>query len=221
MEQKINWHDFWSREGNPGFHEEEGNGYLKQFLPSFDLNPGDHVFLPLCGKTVDMLWLVEQGFTVSGVELSEVAVKAFFEESGIDYKVEPLEDFTCYYSDKIKIYHGNFIDLKPWHLQSCQLVYDRAAIIAIEPDIRHLYSQHMLHIIPQTAAMMVILLEYDQEVISGPPFSVTPGEIESCYAKRYQIETLFREEMIDQEPRWRERGLKSFKETVLKLAARQ
>lgn len=219
MKQKVNWHDFWSREGNPGFHEEQGNSFLKQFLPQFNLTPGDHIFLPLCGKTVDLLWLANQGFSVSGVELSEVAVKAFFAESGLDYQVESMEDFTCYYTDKIKLYHGNFIDLKPWHLSSCRLVYDRAALIAIEPDIRHLYSQHMLHIIPETADMLVILLEYDQSVISGPPFSVTQREVAAYYASRYHVETLFHEEMIDKEPRWRERGLQSFKETVLKLDA--
>jgi thiopurine S-methyltransferase len=99
-------------------------------------------------------------------------------------------------------------------------VYDRAAIVAIEPDIRHLYSQHMLHIIPHSAAMLMVLLEYDQEVVVGPPFSVTQSEVDSYYAQRYHIETLFREEMIDKEPRWRERGLQSFKETVLKLKAK-
>jgi thiopurine S-methyltransferase len=220
MEQKVNWHDFWSREGNPGFHEEEGNSYLKQFLPQFDLNPGDHIFLPLCGKTVDMLWLANQGFTVSGVELSEVAVKAFFEESELDYKVESMEDFNCYYSDKIRLYHGNFIDLKTWQLSSCKLVYDRAAMVAIEPDIRHLYSQHMLRIIPDASAMLMILLEYDQNIVSGPPFSVTQSEVDSYYGQHFQLETLLHEEMIDKEPRWRERGLLSFKETVLKIKAK-
>lgn len=217
MEQRVNWHDFWSREGNPGFHEEEGNTYLKQYLPEFKLNPGDHVFLPLCGKTVDMLWLLQQGFQVSGVELSEVAIRAFFEESGLSYQIRQMEDFSCYYNENIQLYHGNFIDLKAEHLLGCNLVYDRAAIVAIEPDIRHLYCQHMLRIIPPQCSMLMILLEYDQNVVSGPPFSVSIEEVASCYGRYYQLDTLFHQDIIDQEPRWRERGLNSFKESVLKL----
>jgi thiopurine S-methyltransferase len=220
MEQKVNWHDFWSRDGNPGFHEEEGNGYLKQFFPDFNLKPGDHVFLPLCGKTVDMLWLLNQGFKVTGVELSEVAIKAFFEESRLDYQVEVVDGFTCYYNDDIRLFQGNFIHLKAEHLGACELVYDRAAIVAIEPENRPLYTRHMLDIIAPGTAMLMILLEYDQDVVSGPPFSVTQAEVQDYYADTYHIQTLFSEDMIDKEPRWRERGLNSFRETVLKLVAR-
>lgn len=217
MEQKVNWHDFWSREGNPGFHEAEGNSYLKQFLPQFNLTTGDHVFLPLCGKTVDMRWLLDQGFKVSGVELSEIAIRAFFEESGMPYQIRQMENFNCYYSENIQLYHGNFIDLNAEHLSDCNLVYDRAAIVAIEADIRHLYSQHMLRIIPADSAMLMILLEYDQNVVKGPPFSVPVEEVESYYGRYFHLSTLFSEDMIDKEPRWRERGLNSFKETVVKL----
>jgi thiopurine S-methyltransferase len=217
MKQKVNWHEFWSREGNPGFHEKTGNTYLKQFLPQFNLQPGDHIFLPLCGKTVDMLWLQQQGFQVSGVELSEVAVKAFFEESKMEYEVRQIENFTCYIGDHITLYQGNFIDLKPEFLASCKLIYDRASMVAIEADIRDFYCQHMLEIIPADAAMLLILLEYDQSIIPGPPFSVSIEEASSYYGQYFQLQTLLREEVIDQEPRWRERGLDSFKETVLKL----
>ena len=217
MEQKVNWHDFWSRDGNPGFHEAEGNTYLKQFLPEFRLEPSSHIFLPLCGKTVDMLWLLNQGFQVTGVELSEVAVKSFFEESGLPYQVRQMQDFSCYYSENIRLFHGNFIDLNREHLAGCNLVYDRAAIVAIEPDIRHLYSQHMLRIIPADASMLLILLEYDQSIVSGPPFSVSVDEVKSYYGHRFHLNTLFCEDIIDQEPRWRERGLNSFREAVLKL----
>ena len=221
MEQKVNWHDFWSREGNPGFHQAGVNTYLEQFISLFDLAPGDTVFLPLCGKSVDMLWLAQQGFKVIGVELSEVAIKAFFKESALHYEIESIPGFTRYDSANISLYHGNFIDLKAQHLSSCKLVYDRASIVAIEPSNRPVYSQHMLNLIPGETSMLLVLLEYDQSVISGPPFSVPVAEVESYYSDLYDIQTLLSQELIEKEPRWREKGLESFRETVLKLEVRK
>ena len=217
MEQKVNWHDFWARQQNPGFHEASVNHYLEAYLPGFQLQSGDTVFLPLCGKAVDMLWLQQQGFQVIGVELSEVAVRAFFDESGLDYEVEKLGELTLYRGEGISLYQGNFIHLNAAQLSACKLVYDRAAIVAIEGENRQLYSQRMLKIIPPDIPMLVIALRYDQDRMQGPPFSVPNHEIEDLYGAHFRVRVLEDQERIEAEPRWRGKGLDSFRESALRL----
>ena len=51
---------------------------------------GCSIFVPLCGKTLDLIWLNEKGHTVMGCELSEVAAKQFFEENKIPYSTSGL-----------------------------------------------------------------------------------------------------------------------------------
>lgn len=217
MKQTVNWHDFWSKSGNPGFHENRVNRYLEEFLPEFDLDPGDTVFVPLCGKAVDMLWLAQQGFNVIGVELSEVAVKSFFAEPGLQYTVDEEEHFKVYSCANIRLYQGNFIHLTGSHVAACRLVYDRAAIVAIEKANRPLYVEHMMNILPPSTAMMVVCLQYDQAAMQGPPFSVPLEEVAELYQQHYEVDMLVQLEKIEEEPRWRERGLQSFVESAIKL----
>jgi len=217
MKQTVNWHDFWSKSEKPGFHEAGVNAYLQQFLPQFKLTRGDTVFLPLCGKAIDMLWLLEQGFNVVGVELSAVAVKAFFAEAGLSYEVEQTEDFTIFHAPRITLYQGNFIHLQSQHVVDCNLVYDRAALVAIEPDNRSLYARHMLTIVPRDTPVLMVTLQYDQSLVQGPPFSVPTNEVGALYGNRYDIQLLLQQEKIEDEPRWRDRGLLSFVECALRL----
>ena len=84
MVDHQHWHDRW-RENRIGFHETAVNSHLQNYLPGFDLPPGSKIFVPLCGKAVDMAWLAEQGYEVIGIEISRVALEAFFAEQALDY----------------------------------------------------------------------------------------------------------------------------------------
>jgi thiopurine S-methyltransferase len=220
MEQQVNWHEYWSRSGTPGFHEAKVNRYLEKYFQRFELKPGDEVFVPLCGKAVDMAWLAQRGFNVVGVELSETAIRAFFEESGLQYELETHASFTLFRSERVVIDHGNFIHLTAADLVNCRLVYDRASMVAIEAGIRVSYCRHMMNILPPATPMLVIVLDYDQQTMTGPPFSVPVDEVESYYAHRYQFVELESAELIEKEPRWRSRGLDSFRDTALMLLPR-
>ncbi len=220
MEQTVDWHQHWSRPGTPGFHENRVNKYLRKYLNRFQLNPGDRVFVPLCGKAVDLLWLAQQGYNVTGVELSEKAVREFFSESGLEFNTEQRGPFQVFRSDHITIYQGNFMHLLAEDLTDCKLVYDRAAIVAIEAHNRALYCEHMLNIVPERTPQLMVLVEYDQSGMKGPPFSVPVDEVEHHYASAYQIQQLDGEELIDKEPRWRQKGLKSFHDAAVMLTPR-
>ena len=216
MKQLVDWHRFWQQE-RLGFHEGRVNRYLQRHLASFDIKPGDMVFMPLCGKAVDILWLAQQGYHVVGVELSEIAVRSFFDEAGIHCEEKSTGDFTVFSANGITLYQGDYMHLRAEHLLDCRLVYDRASLVAIEAFNRLSYAQHMLSIIPARTPMLLITLEYDQQKVSGPPFSVPLGEIAELYAAHYRIEVVESHEQVDERPKWRAAGLESMQESALRL----
>ena len=219
MKQSVDWHSYWVRE-KPGFHEGKVNAYLQQYLSLFQLAPGDTIFMPLCGKAVDILWLAQQGFQVIGVELSAVAIESFFAESQLTYEKSSSAHFSCYQSPNITLYHGDLMDLQPSQLAQCKLIYDRASIVAIESFNRAAYVQHLLRINPAAVPILLITLDYDQNVMQGPPFSVPVSEITALYEPLYRIELLQSCEQIEERPNWRANGLKSLLESALRLEAR-
>jgi thiopurine S-methyltransferase len=216
VKQTIDWHQYWTRK-TPGFHEARVNRYLERFIAEFHLRPGDRIFVPLCGKAVDLLWLVQQGYDVVGVELSPVAVKAFLDESSLSCSIQQGDRFTIYRASGITLYQGDFMDLQPAMLDGCRLVYDRAAIVAIESFNRAVYCRHLLKLGLSAAPIFMVTLEYDQSLMQGPPFSVPVEEISEHFAASYRVECLLSVEQIDERPRWREMGLQSFREIALRL----
>lgn len=214
MKQTVDWHSYWTGK-KPGFHEARVNAYLQQYLELFDVKPGDTIFLPLCGKAYDIHWLAQQGYKVIGVELSDVAIKSFFAENNLQHELSEEQNFRVYQSVNITLYQGDFMHLQQTHLRQCKLVFDRASIVAIEAFNRHSYAQQLLAIIPKNTPLLMVLLEYDQNVMSGPPFSVSVDEVKGYFEPRYQVTRLISREQIDERPKWRQMGLKSFVETAL------
>ncbi len=215
MKQTIDWHEFWSRD-RQGFHEGRVNAYLSRHFPSFGLKPGEGVFVPLCGKAVDLRWLAEQGHPVTGVELSAVAIESFFAESELPYERSEEDGFTVYRSINITLYQGDYMELRPRHVDTCRLIYDRASLVAIEDFNRPAYARQMQRILPRTP-MLLVTLEYDQSRMEGPPFSVPLDEVRALYEPAYRVNELEAQEQIDERPRWRDIGLESLRERALKL----
>lgn len=214
--QNEDWLNRWQK-NQIGFHDTEVNGHLTRYISGFGLNPGDSLFLPLCGKSADIAWLAQQGFQVTGVELSEIAIQAFFTEQGLQFQQFELKDFVMRTSDNICLLEGNFFDLQPENLVNCALVYDRAALIALDQSNRQRYVDWMLSIIGENADMLLITLDYDQSEMNGPPFSVPQSEVELHFRQAFHIEILEQTEIVDESPRWRDKGLSSLIETVYQL----
>lgn len=214
--QAKDWLDRW-QQNKIGFHQGEVNASLKQYIDLFELNPGDRVFLPLCGKAHDIAWLAAGGFEVIGIELSEIAIEAFFAEFKMQYQRYESDRFNVYKSDNINLYQGDYFDLNANDLQDCKLVYDRAALIAIDAENRARYSSHLKALTSPSCDMLLIALEYDQSTMTGPPFSVSTEEVMQHYADDYQIEQLLENEIVDESPRWRSQGLVSLREKTYRL----
>jgi thiopurine S-methyltransferase len=216
MVDNKHWLDRW-QEDRIGFHEANVNRHLQNWFPRLAPAPGSGIFLPLCGKAVDIHWIARQGFEVVGIELSSIAIEAFFAENSLDFERVETDRFAEYKSENITLLQGDFFDLKHDNLSNCQLVYDRAALIALERHDRPRYYDHMLSILPASCDMLLISLEYDQTEMQGPPFSVPTEEIIQRYRDTFSIHALETSNIIDERPRWRKVGLTALQETVFSL----
>ena len=66
------------------------------------------IFVPMCGKTPDMLWLAEQGHAITGVEINARYIKAFFREADLEYTLRS-EQFTA--TKKVNVYEAKGKDI--------------------------------------------------------------------------------------------------------------
>ncbi len=213
---KNYWIERWKRE-DTGFHQNEINPYLRQYWEELHLARGSEVFVPLCGKSRDMLWLHEQGYSVLGVELSSIAVQAFFEENAYSPSRIPREKFEQWKANGIRILCGDFFELSKDDLVKASAVYDRASLVALSPDIRARYTFHLLSILPPGTQILLITFDYPQQEMPGPPFAVSPGEVEALYRGRAEIRLLAQLDVLEQNPRFQERGLSRLQESIFLL----
>ena len=202
----TDWISRW-QDGKIGWHRDQVNTKLVDFIQCLKLNPGDSVFVPLCGKSVDMLYLLEQGFKVIGVELSPIAAEQFFTQSKIEYSIVKSSKFDIYTNDDISIYVGDYFDLDSSILSLVTAVYDRAALIALEIDLRQKYAQHLYSIIPTDCRVLLLTLNYPQSQMSGPPYALSEDEVKLLFNKRFEYQQLFCINDIENEPKFLRAGV--------------
>lgn len=217
--KKEFWLERWERE-EIGFHEHQVNAYLTQYWSELHLARGKSVFVPLCGKSVDMKWLQQQGYPVLGIELSEVAVQAFFRENGYTPKISGLENFKTYEANGLRILCGDFFDLSREDLAKITAVYDRAAMVALPPEMRKNYVSHLVSILPSGTQIMLITFDYPQAEMTGPPFALAAGEVETLYGAYADIRLLAQVDVLAQNPRFQKRGLTRLQESIYLLRLR-
>jgi thiopurine S-methyltransferase len=215
MEKEF-WLERWERE-EIGFHQNETNPYLRQFWQELNLERGSGVFVPLCGKTLDMLWLREEGYSVLGVELSPVAVETFFRENGYLPKHDTSKKFERCEADDICILCGDFFNLEREDLAQVKAVYDRASLVALPTEMRERYARHLVSILPAGTQVLLITFDYPQAEMSGPPFAVSAEEVESLYSPHAEVRLLAQVDALEATPRFQERGLSRLHENIFLL----
>lgn len=211
---------FWIKrwqENDIGFHQERVNDYLQSWWGQLSVQQGECVFVPLCGKSKDMLWLVEQGYKVIGVEVSSLALNDFFAENNLSPKLSEESGFRCYEVERLKIYNGDFFSLTAEHLKNVAAVFDRASLVALPPAMREQYSEHLVNILPDKTKTLLLAIEYDQQEMQGPPFAVMEEEVQQLFAEKFKIERLDENDMLEENPHFRERGLTWMNEKVYRI----
>lgn len=221
MEHEF-WHERWER-NEIGFHEGRANPFLRDFWPRLSATGKESVLVPLCGKAQDMWWLRERGHRVIGVELNENACRAFFEEAGR----EPAElagerdpRFIRFGERELQLWCGDFFKLRLEDLRDIQLVYDRAALIALPPQMRSDYVSHLSGLLPAGARTLLITLDYETGKIKGPPFNVSDAEVERLYGPHHHIQHLFSSALGRDHPFIKRKGLADATESVFLLQKR-
>jgi thiopurine S-methyltransferase len=217
--KKDFWLERWERE-EIGFHQNVINPYLCEYWQELHLACDSMVFVPLCGKSRDMLWLRKQGHQVMGVELSNIAVQAFFKENGYTPHHVARGKFEHCEADGIRILCGDFFDLSKDDLAKVSAVYDRASLIALPPEMRERYVRHLAGILPPATQILLITVDYPQPEMPGPPFSVSSGEVEALYREHAEVRLLVQLDVLAQNPRFQERGLSRLQENIFLLTLR-
>lgn len=182
------WHNKWEKK-EIGFHLNEVNPLMMKYFSVLALPQNSRIFVPLCGKTLDIHWLLQQGYRVAGAELSEVAIEQLFDELGVQPEVSDLGKLKHFKASNIDIYVGDIFNLNHDLLGHVDAIYDRAALIALPESMRTRYTAQLMQL-TQSAPQLMICLEYDQSQMDGPPFSISEAEVKLHYQPHYDIKRL-------------------------------
>ena len=215
--------DFWLqrwRDNLTGFHQPQFNPELVKHFSKLGMATGDKILVPLCGKSLDMVWLEQQGCQVLGIELSPIAVADFFSGQGQKVSVTKSGKFESSRGGDIELLCGDFFDLTTEDTGVIAAVYDRAALIALPPDMRKSYIHKLADLIPTGCRSLLITMEYPAGEMQGPPFSVTEDEVKTLCSDQFTISLLEESDILAAEPKFRERGLSLLREKTYLLQRR-
>ncbi|MBU6952149.1 thiopurine S-methyltransferase [Hahella sp. HN01] len=182
------WHERWA-ENNTPFHQSEANPLLVAHFDRLDLDEGSRVFVPLCGKTLDIAWLLSKGHPVVGCELSEMAIEQLFEELGVTPAISEIAAGKRYSVENLDIIVGDFFELTAEALGHVDAIYDRAALVALPKPMRDRYAKHLMAL-TNNAPQLMLCYQYDQTQMEGPPFSISAQEVKHHYAENYALTAL-------------------------------
>lgn len=188
------WHERW-KNNEIGFHSDAVNPYLIRYFHQLSLNPGARILVPLCGKSLDLHWFLDQGFQVVGVELSELAVEQLFHQLNARPSIVQHSHFKHYQAPGIDIWCGDLFNLTQAELGAVDGIYDRAALVALPETIRPQYTDLLVSLtgaVPQ----LLVSFDYDQNLLPGPPFSVNADYLTQYYAAHYRLTRLASEPVI-------------------------
>jgi thiopurine S-methyltransferase len=208
------WESRW-QEGRIGFHLPEVNSYLLRYFDKLLTQDTESVFVPLCGKTLDLPWLARRTKKVVGIELVHKAVQEFFKENKLTHSIQKSGKLNLFSNDNIDLFQGDFFDLNKAQTSPFEAIYDRASIVAFDRSERQRYVNHLMSFLKPGGRILLITLEYDQNKMTGPPFSVPTDEIEWLYAPYGILELLETSDIFDE--RFRKNGLDGMLERVFQF----
>jgi len=214
------WLERWHR-AETGFHQQHINPYLGYYYgemgPPAEKRSDLRVFVPLCGKSKDLWWLQQSGYDSVAVECSEVAVEQFFTEQKLTFSKLSTINHVSYKADKLEILLGDFFTLRADDLGNITDIYDRASLIALPVAMRREYVNKITELQKAGTRTLLITLTYADKEMDGPPFSVTEEEVKELYSDNFTVEKLAAKNVLDDEPRFKQRGLTALTETAYKL----
>lgn len=215
--EHADWNSRWESDQIP-FHQATVTDYLERYASQvWASDPIERVYVPLCGKSLDMVFLAELANHVVGVEFVEQAVVDFFSERGLEPSID-VEPVTRYHAGPYTLFATDFFAITNAHLGAVDAVFDRAALVALDPETRVRYAQHLGTLLEPGATMLLITFDYDQSVMGGPPFSVPEVEVHDLFDDGFAIEHLETRNVLNDQ--FRTQGLTAMTESVFGLTRR-
>ena len=205
------WHDRWQNE-NIGWHQDKYNDLLIKYWPMINVIEEGNVLVPLCGKSLDMLWLAKQGYNVFGLEMIQKAVETFFLENRLEFDIVDIAKHKKYSSQSFTIFQGDIFDLDA-SIISADAWYDRAALIAIDPSNRQDYVNQIRKQTRLGAVGLLITFYYPQKQMQGPPFALHDDDVRELFSDGFDLECL---ENINLQYE-KDRGLTNVTSSVFKI----
>jgi len=213
--------DFWQqrwRDGRTGFHQDRPTPLLLKHWSTLALAAGTRVLVPLAGKSLDLLWLAARGHRVLGVELSPLAVNQFFTEHGLVPEIIDSRYGRHHRAGNIELICGDVFGLDAGALADCAAVYDRAAMIALPPELRRRYVDELYAQLPVGCRGLLITLDYPQQEKVGPPFAVPEMEVRERFEPAWEVATLECRDILAEQPGFVAEGVSALQTAVYRLS---
>ena len=211
-------HSFWLKrwqDAETGFHRAEAHPMLKAHWSELSLAKESLVFVPLCGKSSDMIWLAEQGHQVVGADLSSIAIDSFFDGLSLTPRVQTSSGLVLKSAGPFSLWQGDVLELTRRDVGAITAVYDRAALVALPPEMRAHYVNLLTHLMPVGSQLFLVSLHYDPNEMDGPPFSISDETIEQLFAENFEIMCRDRKsDALDESQNLKKRGLTSLTESL-------
>ena len=182
------WHQKWQK-NEIGFHLSQPHPLLVKYMGCLNISPNSRIFIPLCGKSLDIHWLLTQGYHVVGIDLSPIAIHDLISTLGLSFTEMQSGNLSHFHHPQIDLFVGDFFELTIEQLGQIDAIYDRAALVALPEQMRSQYIQHLIHI-GGHASQLLISFEYDQSMLAGPPFSISTQQLQVYYSSEYTIQLL-------------------------------
>ncbi|XP_042362823.1 probable thiopurine S-methyltransferase isoform X2 [Plectropomus leopardus] len=202
------WEERWQEE-RIGFHQLHVHKMLENNIDKVLAGrTGVRFFFPLCGKAVDMKWLADMGHSVVGVEISEKAIKQFFEENNMTYSEEPvpaLPGAKVYKSSErnISLYQCDLFNFSSAIEDQFGAIWDRGSLVAINPRDREKYAALITSLMAKDCKYLLDTLLYNPDLYKGPPFFVPDEQVKSLFGKSFDIELLqSKDALTDRQRAW-------------------
>lgn len=212
------WHQRWQT-SRIGFHQSQVNQQLQRYWQALAVPEQAEVLVPLCGKSLDMHWLAEQGHSIAGFELSPLAVRDFFADAGFIPRQQRLEHYLCWQAAGFSLFEGDFFQAESLN-KRYDAAYDRAALIALPEPVRSLYARLMARLLHPGGRLLLVTVEYTPPQSDTPPFSISEAEVRRLFAPCFEITLLGRIEEGMGNPRVAAGERTSFDELCFKLVRR-
>jgi thiopurine S-methyltransferase len=213
------WLERW-QQSQIGFHQADTEPLLPKHWPALRLPANSPVFVPLCGKSLDMVWLAGQGHKVIGNELSQIAIDDFFADQQLTPEVRTEPGLTIKSAGPYELWCGDFFDMPTSATRNVTAIYDRAALIALPLAMRKQYATQLTALSHGTAKTLLITLEYDQSILPGPPHSVTSKEVNDLFTTDWRITKLICEQTATLSPKFKQHGLEFVDQSVYVMSPR-